>query len=143
MTRKPKKPKTDAELIDAFAHGIEERSYASVAAQSQRFVVFKIKGHSAWAARGVQEYAKTQYILIRKGDWWMSGKPTRKWEGRVSPQTLKEALRRSELFGKVYDGDFPPMCSECDIEMSYGSGYEGDKLVEYYRCDQCGWSIDA
>jgi hypothetical protein len=139
-----KKPKTDAELIEDFAHGIEERSYTSVLLQSPRFVVFKVKGHSSWSGVGCPwQYAKTQHILARKGDWWMSDK-NRRWEGRVSAQTLKEALRRSELTKEVYKGDTDvPFCQECDVEMHYGEGWEGDKEVSYYRCDECGWSIDA
>ena len=137
------KKKTDAELIDAFASGISEREYITVAQQSRNFVIFKIKGHSAWSGRGVAwQYVKTRHILIRKGEWWMtSGGVRREWEGKVSKQLLFKALCRSELTKMVYMGDLDaPFCEECDCEMNYGEGYEGDKLVRYYRCDECGWS---
>jgi hypothetical protein len=99
------KLKTDADLIDAFASGIYEREYTSVFAQSTNFVVFKVKGHSSWSGVGCPwQYAKTQYILRRKGDWWMSDRPERRWEGRVKPSVLKEALRRSEEKNTVFKG---------------------------------------
>lgn len=141
----PKKPKTDAELIDAFAHGIEERKHTSVAGQSANFVVFKIDGHSAWASVGSRAYVKTQHILLRKGQWWMTDKPKREWLGRVSPATIREALRRSEILKEPYSGNFQaPMCGECNVEMGYGEGYDDDgKLVGYFSCDGCGWSEDA
>jgi len=42
------------------------------------------------------------------------------------------------------DADTPPMCQECDVEMCYGEGYDGDgRLIPYYRCDECGWSVDV
>src|SRR5271163_1888316 len=110
---KSKKPKSDAELIDAFASGIEERNHTSVAGQSENFVVFKIAGHNAWASVGHQAYVKAQYILIRKGQWWMTDKPKREWQGRLAPAMLKEALRRSEMLEEPYTGDFQaPMCEE-------------------------------
>lgn len=141
-----KKPKTDAELIDAFSSGIAEREHISVAQQSRSFVIFRIKGHSAWSGVGCPwQYTRTRHILIRKGEWWMtSGGERREWEGRVSKQLLFKALCRSELGKAVYMGDMSaPFCQECDTEMSYGEGYEGDKLVGYYRCDECGWSEDV
>ena len=138
-----KKAKTDAEVLAAFTSGIEEGNHTSIFLQSPRFVVFKCKGHSAWSGVGMPwQYVKAQYMLVRKGSWWMA-EDKRTWEGRVSPQTLKEALRRSELFNEVYAGDFAPICEECDEEMNYGEGTEGGKLVRYYRCDGCGWSEDV
>jgi hypothetical protein len=139
------KLKTDAELIDAFAHGIEERQHTSVVMQSPKFVVFKIKGHSAWSGVGCPfQYVKAQHILRRKGDWWMSDKPERRWEGRVKPSVLKEALRRSELTKAVYKGNLDaPFCEECDVEMHYGEGQDGGRLVQYWHCDECGWTEDV
>ena len=142
---KAKKLKTDAELISDFAHGIVERDYTTVAMQSPNFVIFHIKGHSSWAGVGLgREYVRAQHVLIAKGSWWMAHNLKREWEGRLSKQTMKEALRRSEMLKTPYMGDFTaPMCEECNEEMNYGEGYEGDTLVAYYRCDTCGWSEDA
>jgi hypothetical protein len=136
---------TEVELIEAFAHGIEERNYTSVVMQSPKFAIFRVKGHSAWSGVGCPwEYVKAQHILRRKGDWWMSDKPERRWEGRVKPSVLKEALRRSEVTKAVYTGNLDaPFCEECDEEMNYGEGFEGDRLVQYYRCDSCGWTEDV
>ena len=134
---------TDKELIHAFSVGIEEGQYTTVVMRSPRFVIFKIAGHSAWAGVGSREYVKTKHVLVQKGHWWMSNIPKREWEGRVQKGTLKEALRRSEQTKEVFNGDLnAPMCEECDVEMNYGEGYEGDTLVQYYRCDDCGWTID-
>jgi hypothetical protein len=137
--------KTDDELIWMFAHGIEEKHYTSVVMQSPNYVIFKIAGHKAWACVACPfQYVKAQYVLIRKGDWMMSDKPQRRWEGRVAKAMLKEAIRRSEILRQPYSGDFQaPICEECSVEMNYGEGYEGDKLVGYYRCDECGWSEDV
>lgn len=136
--------KTDAELIDVFASGIEERQHTTVFLQSKHFVVFKVKGHSAWSGRFMPwQYVKTKYILARKGDWWMD-ENNRTWEGRVSKQLLFKALSRSELIKTVFQGDMnAPFCQECDVEMNYGEGYDQNKLVRYYRCDECGWSEDV
>jgi NDP-sugar pyrophosphorylase family protein len=143
--------KTKTELVEAFAHGTEEyqRGLISLVMQSANFLVFKIKGHSSWSGIGCPwEYVKTQHILVRKGsktrhEWIMRNTGERRWEGRVSKATLTEALRRSELFKEVYKGDFAPICEECDEEMHYGEGWEGDREVAYYRCDSCGWSEDV
>ena len=147
---KQPQPKTDAELISDFAHGIEERNYTTVAMQSPNFVIFHVKGHGSWAGVGMgQAYVRAQYILIRKGTWWMAhgikhGVDIREWEGRLSKKTMKEALRRSEMLKTPYMGDFTaPMCEECNVEMNYGEGQEGNKIVAYYHCEECGWSIDA
>jgi len=138
-----KTAKTDAEVLAAFTSGIEEGQHTSIFLQSPRFVVFKCKGHSAWGGVACPwQYVKAQYMLVRKGSWWMA-EDKRTWEGRVSTKILKEALRRSEIFNEVYDGDFAPMCQECDVEMNYGEGYDKDKLVKYWRCDECGWSEDV
>lgn len=102
------KPTEDPkQLIDDFAHGIEEKHYTSVVLTSKNFVVFKIKGHSAWACVACPfEYVRTQYILIRRGDWWLSnGVVTRRWEGRVSKKELAEALTQSEVRKAVYQHD--------------------------------------
>jgi hypothetical protein len=144
MPSSKQKPKTDAELIFDFAHGIEERRNTMLLLRGQNFVIFKVKGHTAWAYVGGREYVKTKHVLIRIGDWWLSDKPKREWVGRVSAQTLTEALRRREILKEVYSGDFvAPICEECSVEMNYGEGYEGDTLVQYYRCDECGWSEDV
>ena len=136
---------TDAELIHAFSVGIEEGRHTSVAAKSTRFVVFKIAGHSAWESVGSRQYVKTKYVLVQKGHWWMSNIRKREWEGRVTLANLKEALRRSEMVNMVFDGSLEsPMCEECNLEMLYGEGYDGNgSLVGYYRCDECGWSVDV
>ena len=141
---KQPKQKTDAELIFDFAHGIEERSNTSVVLQGPNFVIFKVAGHTAWAYVGGRAYVQTKHVLIRKGDWWMSDKPKSEFVGRVAKEKLKEALRRSEILGEAYSGDFQaPICEECSVEMNYGEGYDGDKLVGYYHCDECGWSEDV
>jgi hypothetical protein len=141
---KKTKPKSDAELIEDFAHGIEERQHTTVFLQSRSFVVFKVKGHSSWSGVACPwQYVKTQYILTRKGEWWMT-ENKRTWEGRVSKQLLFKAMSRSELTKAVYMGDLnAPFCQECDVEMNYGEGYDKDKLVKYWRCDECGWSEDV
>jgi hypothetical protein len=41
------RPKTDADLLFDFMHGIEEKNHTVVAMQSPNFVVFRVKGHSA------------------------------------------------------------------------------------------------
>jgi hypothetical protein len=140
------KTPTDLDLIDAFASGIEEHHHTTVVMQSRDFVVFKIKGHSAWSGVAMPwQYVKTRYVLIRKGEWWMaSGGTRREWEGRVSKQLLFKAMSRSELTKGVYMGDMnAPFCQECDVEMNYGEGYDQNELVRYYRCDECGWSEDV
>jgi hypothetical protein len=101
-----------SDLIDQFAHGTEEKHYTTVAMVSRNFVIFKIKGHTAWACVGGREYVGTQHILVRRGDWWMANKTIkREWQGRVKTADLKEALKRSELTKEVYTGDLTaPMC---------------------------------
>jgi hypothetical protein len=74
----------------------------------------------------------------------MSNLLKREWQGRLSKETMKEALRRSEMIKEPYMGDFrAPMCEECNEEMNYGEGYVRGVLVEYYSCDSCGWSVDV
>lgn len=91
-------------LIDDFAHGIEERHYMSVLLVSKSFVVFRMKGHTAWSGVGSRSYVRGKHILIRRGEWWMHlGGTNREWEGRVGKKTLVEALRQSELTGEVYE----------------------------------------
>jgi hypothetical protein len=137
--------KTEADLIFDFMHGIEEKSHTEIAMQTPNFAVFRIKGHSAWAGVGCgREYVAAKYVLIRKGHWYMSNLPRREWEGRVSKEIMKEALRRSEMLKEPYMGDFQaPMCEECNEEMNYGQGEVRGVLVEYYSCDSCGWSVDV
>jgi hypothetical protein len=139
------KPKTDQELVDAFSNGIAERAHTTVHSQLGDFVIFKIAGHKAWSGVGCPwEYVQTQYVLIRKGDWWMGQRTVkREWQGRVKAADLKEALKRSILTKEVYTADLDvPMCEECDIPMHRGEGLDGNKVVEYFHCDECGWSVD-
>ena len=35
-----------------------------------------------------------------------------------------------------------PICEECDIPMHRYGGQEGDRYVEGWGCDGCGWSED-
>lgn len=138
-----KTPQIDEKkLISDFASGIEERNYTSVFLVSKNFVVFKVKGHSAWASVGARAYVRGRYILIRRGEWWMATEGSkREWEGRVSKSILAEALRRSEMTNEVYRGSMDaPMCEECNEEMARGAGLENGRITEYWRCDSCGWS---
>ena|SRR5271154_3727722 len=98
---------TDQELIDAFATGIEEKKYTTVAMQGKRFVIFRVAGHKSWSGVGRPwEYAATQYIIIRKGEFWLAHgeQDWHMWQGRVSKLELAEALRLSEQHNKVYLG---------------------------------------
>lgn len=105
MKAKPAAEVDPKQLIDDFAHGIEEKYYTSVVFVSKNFVVFKIKGHTAWASVGARCYVRSQHILIRRGDWWLgNGVATRRWEGRVSKKELAEALSHSELKKAVWNG---------------------------------------
>lgn len=97
---------TDEQLIDAFATGIEEKRYTSVALASKRFVIFRVAGHTAWSGVGQPwSYAKLRHVLIRKGQFWLGNDVLRReWQGRVSKKVLTEALRLSEKGNKVYEG---------------------------------------
>ncbi len=89
-------------LIHAFAHGIEERRYTTVAMSSEHFVVFRIKGHKAWASVGYHEYISSQYVLIRKGEWWLRSEgQSVTWHGRIAPKVLRAALNEAEENGQV------------------------------------------
>lgn len=93
-------------LIDSFASGIEEKRHTTVAMTSNRFVVFKVAGHSAWSGVGCPwQYVRAQHILIRKDEFWLGHDVAyRRWEGRVARKTLEDALRRSEKADKVWMG---------------------------------------
>jgi hypothetical protein len=141
----PKKPKTNQELVDAFASGIEERAYTTVHSQLGDFVIFKIAGHKAWCGVASPfQYVRIKHMLVRKGDWWMGMETVkREWEGRVKPNDLKEALKRSVQTSRVYtDSLTVPMCEECDEPMHEFEGDERGETVHGYACDGCGWSID-
>ena len=93
---------TDHELIHHFSHGISEARYASVIAQSERYIIFRIKGHTDWAGVGMRSYYPTEHVLIRKGEWWLTTSAAKQvWEGRVSRKVLMKALAKAEAQGKL------------------------------------------
>jgi hypothetical protein len=90
-------------LISDFAHGIEEHRYTSVVAFTKRYVLFRIHGHSAWSSVSTpREYVPVQFVLIRKGQWWM-GRDTQKqvWYGRTAHSVLVKALEQAERTGQL------------------------------------------
>lgn len=90
-------------LLAAFAHGIEEQQYGTVMAAGRRFVLFRISGHSAWDGIGhPRSYVPVQFVLIRRGQWWM-GRDTEKkeWHGRVARSLLMDAFAQAERTGKL------------------------------------------
>lgn len=95
----------DQQLISQFASGIEEGQYASVFAQSKRFVVFKIAGHSAWNGNYCPRvYVRTKYILIKKGQWWLSLSEfhhSKEWSGQSAKKDALSALAKAERIGKA------------------------------------------
>jgi hypothetical protein len=90
-------------LIADFAHGIEERAYASVVAVGKRFVLFRVSGHSAWNGVGHPwAYVPVRFVLIRRGQWWLGhNTEKREWEGRVARSILLQAFNDAERTGKL------------------------------------------
>jgi hypothetical protein len=95
---------TDEELIGKYAGGTEEQRYTTIYAQSENFVVFKVAGHKYWSSiMEPSKYTSVQYVLIHKGEHSLRGE-RREWEGKLTKarkQEIADALRRSELSGKV------------------------------------------
>ena len=93
---------TERELIHAFAHGISEQRYTTVIMQSDRFVIFRIKGHTDWSGVGMRSYYPSETVLIRKGNWWLSTETKKRtWEGRIGRKELSLYLERAEYTGEV------------------------------------------
>lgn len=97
---------THEELIEHFAGGTTHVPLTSVIMESEKFVVFCIKGHHYWSGLGQPwAYAPVRHVLIAKskGTAW-SNPPRREWEGRITKSRLaeiKEILERSEEAGFV------------------------------------------
>ncbi len=88
---------TDTELIDAFARGTTDHHITSVVMKSKRFVIFRIPGHTYWAdMMNPSAYARSQYILMRQGEWILRYTFRKEWEGRVSKKVLAQALEEAE-----------------------------------------------
>jgi|HubBroStandDraft_1064217.scaffolds.fasta_scaffold334755_2 hypothetical protein len=94
----------DERLIRPFASGTDELLLVSVYAESKRFVVFRIEGHSCWAGRfSPRSWSPTRHVLIHKGQF-MIGNDTRVWTGRVTKAVAAEiakALKAAEKAGKI------------------------------------------
>jgi len=94
---------TNDELINKFSSGIEEGRYVTVFCESKNFAVFKVKGHMSWYANwSPWQYSPVQYVLVRKGDWWLGSKTVTKiWKGRTKKFEIIKALHEAESCGKV------------------------------------------
>jgi hypothetical protein len=86
-------------LIHDFVHGCDTGP-VSVVIHGKTHVVFRIGGHSFWNGIGCpRAYARTRYVLVRKGLWSMSNEALRskqEWEGRTSRKLLTETLIAEE-----------------------------------------------
>ena len=97
-------PKTDQELIDAFAIGTTSQRFTKVVLRSKNFVVFRIPGRNYLS--GQQSlYGRSSHYLKKQGDWIFRGENYGEWGGRVSKKVLQSAIEEAEMkFGKLKEG---------------------------------------
>ena len=104
---------TEQELIHAYAHGTTELHRIKIVMQSERFIVFRVPGHTDWSGVGMRDYYASHTVLARKGVWCLAHEAEHtEWYGRVSKKTLKEALESAEKRGKT-------------VRATYGDLYTG------------------
>ena len=89
-------PKTDQELIDAFAIGTTSQRFTKVVLRSKNFVVFRIPGRNFMNGQ-TSQYGRSSHYLKKHGDWIFRGENYGEWEGRVSKKVLQSAIEEAEM----------------------------------------------